>query len=168
MRILSWRCLYRWGLLGWYIAFMEDKFKFCSARNDCWRCAYKEYRDRFDRVFGGWPFCFDPRWRWHCQAYVDPLHYLLMLISLNLLVWDIRSFRKPVATRSGITTLYPGTNAIFSPDEKFVVTGAGATTKGGKGKLLFLKRDTLETVKELEMDSTPVKVLWHPRINQVN
>ena len=99
---------------------------------------------------------------------MDPLHYLLMLISLNLLVWDIRSFRKPVATRSGITTLYPGTNAIFSPDEKFVVTGAGATTKGGKGKLLFLKRDTLETGKELEMDSTPVKVLWHPRINQVN
>lgn len=82
-------------------------------------------------------------------------------------VWDLRSFRKPLATRINIATLYPTTNAVFSPDEKYVVTGLGASSKGGKGKLLFLRKDDLEVVRELEMDSTPVKVVWHPKINQV-
>lgn len=82
-------------------------------------------------------------------------------------VWDIRSFRKPLVVRSDVRTLYPTTNAVFSPDEKYVVAGAGATVKGGKGRLLFLRRGDLEVVKEVETDSTPVKVLWHPKINQV-
>ncbi|GLB36380.1 putative WD domain, G-beta repeat [Lyophyllum shimeji] len=82
-------------------------------------------------------------------------------------LWDLRAFKKPLATRSGLTTLYPNTNAMFSPDEKYIITGCGATSKGGKGKLTFLERNSLETVKELEMDSTPVKVLWHSKINQI-
>ena len=82
-------------------------------------------------------------------------------------VWDLRSFKKPLVVRSGLTTLYPNTNAIFSPDHRYVVTGAGATTKGGKGHLLFMQKDTLETVKDLEVDTTPVRVFWHSKINQV-
>ncbi|KAI0361849.1 transcription factor [Trametes cingulata] len=82
-------------------------------------------------------------------------------------LWDLRSFKKPLVTRSGLATLYPHTNAIFSPDNRYVVTGAGATVKGGRGHLLFMKKDTLETVKDLEVDSTPVKVFWHSKINQI-
>lgn len=82
-------------------------------------------------------------------------------------MWDLRSFKKPISTRTGITTLYPTTNAVFSPNEKFIVTGAGSTERGGKGKLLFLRRDDLEIEKEVEVESTPVKVVWHPKINQV-
>ncbi|KAH9853194.1 transcription factor [Lenzites betulinus] len=82
-------------------------------------------------------------------------------------LWDLRSFKKPLVTRTGLATLYPQTNAIFSPDNKYVVTGAGASAKGGRGHLLFMHRDTLETVKDLEVDSTPVKVYWHSKINQV-
>ena len=82
-------------------------------------------------------------------------------------VWDLRAFKKPLATRSNLTTLYPTTNAIFSPDDRYILTGVGATAKGGKGRLLFLEKDGLETVKELEVDTTPVKVLWHSKINQV-
>ena len=82
-------------------------------------------------------------------------------------MWDIRSFKKPLVTRSEVGTLYPHTNAVFSPDDKFVVTGAAATSKGGKGKLLFLEKNGLEVAKQLEVDSTPVKVVWHSKINQV-
>lgn len=84
-----------------------------------------------------------------------------------LVVWDLRAFKKPLAAHTGLTTLYPTTNAIFSPDDKYVVTGAGATTKGDKGRLIFLKKDGLEAVKELVVDTTPVKVIWHSKINQV-
>ena len=82
-------------------------------------------------------------------------------------MWDLRAFKKPLATHSNLATLYPTTNAIFSPDDKYVLTGAGATSKGGKGRLMFLEKDTLEPVKELVVDTTPVKVLWHSKINQV-
>lgn len=64
-------------------------------------------------------------------------------------------------------TLYPGTNAVFSPDEKYVLTGVGATSKAGQGRLLFLSRTDLSVVKALEMESTPVKVVWHSKINQI-
>ncbi|KAH7921257.1 hypothetical protein BV22DRAFT_1114517 [Leucogyrophana mollusca] len=82
-------------------------------------------------------------------------------------LWDLRAFKKPLATRSGLTTLYPATNAVFSPDEKYILTGAGASAKGGRGKLTFLTRDGLEAAKEVEMETTPVKVLWHSKINQI-
>jgi len=82
-------------------------------------------------------------------------------------VWDLRAFKKPLAVHSELTTLYPNTNAIFSPDDKYVVTGAGATSKGGPGRLMFLRKDTLEMVKTLEVGATPVRVAWHSKINQV-
>ncbi|KAI0034903.1 transcription factor [Vararia minispora EC-137] len=81
-------------------------------------------------------------------------------------LWDVRKFKKPIATREGVVTLYPKTNAIFSPDNKFIITGSGATVKGGTGKLLLLNKDDLSAVKELELDATPVVVQWHPKINQ--
>ena len=70
--------------------------------------------------------------------------------------------------KSEMTTLYPQTNAIFSPDDKYVVTGVGASSKGGHGKLLFMSKDSLEIVKELVVGSSPVKVVWHSKINQVS
>ncbi|KAI0343895.1 WD40 repeat-like protein [Trametopsis cervina] len=82
-------------------------------------------------------------------------------------LWDLRAFKKPLATRSDLTTLYPTTNAIFSPNDRYILTGAGATAKGAKGRLMFLEKNTLESVKELEVDTTPVKVLWHSKINQI-
>ncbi|TCD70036.1 hypothetical protein EIP91_005017, partial [Steccherinum ochraceum] len=82
-------------------------------------------------------------------------------------LWDLRAFKKPLATRSDLATLYPTTNAIFSPDDKYIVTGAGAENKGGKGRLLFMRKDNLEIAKELLVESTPVKVLWHSKINQI-
>jgi WD repeat-containing protein 70 len=57
---------------------------------------------------------------------------------------------------------------MFSPDDKYILTGAGASTKGGKGKLVFLAKEGLEVVKQLDVDSTPVKVFWHPKINQAS
>jgi hypothetical protein len=82
-------------------------------------------------------------------------------------VWDVRAFKKPLLERDELTTLYPQTNAIFSPDEKYVLTGTAASVRGQRGRLVFLKRDTLEVVRELGMESSVVKVAWHSKINQV-
>ncbi|KAJ7462614.1 transcription factor [Mycena galericulata] len=82
-------------------------------------------------------------------------------------LWDLRAFKKPLATRSDLATLYPNTNAMFSPDDKYIITGAGATAKGGKGKLMFLDKNGLDVIQTLEVDATPVKVYWHSKINQI-
>jgi len=82
-------------------------------------------------------------------------------------LWDLRAFKKPLSTRADLPTLYPKTNAIFSPDDKYVVTGAGATVKGGTGQLVFMRKDNLEIEKTLEVGATPVKVFWHSKINQI-
>ncbi|KAF8624880.1 hypothetical protein AX15_005749 [Amanita polypyramis BW_CC] len=83
-------------------------------------------------------------------------------------LWDIRAFKKPLAARADLTTLYPNTNAVFSPDDKYIITGAGSSSKGRNGRLLFLRKDNLDIEKELVVDATPVKVVWHPKINQVS
>ena len=97
----------------------------------------------------------------------DPAFQLRLFRFLFFKVWDLRAFKKPLATQSELATLYPHTNAVFSPDDRYVMTGAGATIKGGKGRLVFLEKHTLDVVKALEVDSTPVKVAWHSKINQV-
>jgi WD40 repeat protein len=83
-------------------------------------------------------------------------------------VWDIRAFKKPLAVREDLPALYTNTNAIFSPDDKHVLTGASSTTKGGQGRLVFMKKEGLEIVQELPVKSTPIRVLWHSKINQVH
>jgi WD repeat-containing protein 70 len=93
------------------------------------------------------------------------------LLTIDVVAWDIRAFKKPLYTASGLTNLYPGMNAIWSPDEKYVVVGSGTPPKNGKsagGKLCFLKREGLTVADEVEMTSCIVKVLWHTKINQVN
>ncbi|KAF8640936.1 hypothetical protein AX17_000583 [Amanita inopinata Kibby_2008] len=82
-------------------------------------------------------------------------------------LWDIRAFKKPLTTRTGLLTLYPNTNAVFSPDDKYIITGAGMSARDRVGRLVFLKKDGLDVVKELEVDATPVRVFWHPKINQI-
>lgn len=56
---------------------------------------------------------------------------------------------------------------MFSPDEGYVLTSQGASQKGGHGNLVFLRRLDLSAVKEAEMETTPVKVVWHSKINQI-
>lgn len=40
---------------------------------------------------------------------------------------------------------------MFSPDDKLVVTGVSVKKNEGKGKLLFLDRESLETLTQLEV-----------------
>ncbi|KAF8735753.1 hypothetical protein AX14_001540 [Amanita brunnescens Koide BX004] len=82
-------------------------------------------------------------------------------------LWDVRAFKKPLASKADLATLYPNTNAVFSPDDKCIITGAGSASQGRAGRLLFLGKTNLDVVKELEVDATPVRVAWHPKINQI-
>lgn len=84
--------------------------------------------------------------------------------------WDIRAFKKPLYTVGGLTNLYPGMNAIWSPDEKHVVVGSGTPPVNGRaagGRLLFLKREGLTVAEQIDMSSCVVRIVWHSKINQI-
>ncbi|KAF8761823.1 Transcription factor [Rhizoctonia solani] len=93
----------------------------------------------------------------------------------NGVVWDTRSFKKPVTTATDVPTLYPGTSAIFSPDEKYIVTGAAAIPGRQPGRLLFMPRhgasgeNGLKPARSVILGEkvSAVKVVWHSKINQV-
>lgn len=85
-------------------------------------------------------------------------------------VWDSRNLRKALhVSPTPLKVLYPETNAIFSPDEKYIVTGCAASSKSTRGKLSFLKREGLEEFKSIDCaeGESVVKVVWHSKINQV-
>lgn len=78
-----------------------------------------------------------------------------------LSVWDTRSFKRPVSVQENLTSLNPETNIIFSPDERFILTGTAGPKAGivpgkevdvrGKpgGRIVVMKKDNLEIVREL-------------------
>jgi hypothetical protein len=92
------------------------------------------------------------------------------LISLPPGVWDSRAFKKPVYQRDDLPSLYPETNAAFSPDEKYVIAGRSAPSRDERGGLVILNREGLdiEQTVSCEPGVGVVRVLWHPKINQVH
>lgn len=58
---------------------------------------------------------------------------------------------------------------IFSPDERFIVTGTSAPErpKEGGGSLVFIDRQSLAIVKRIGNPTSVVTVAWHPQLNQI-
>ncbi|KAK3591263.1 hypothetical protein CHS0354_010628 [Potamilus streckersoni] len=83
-------------------------------------------------------------------------------------LWDIRNFKSPVVSRGELTNFFPMTDLLFSPDDKMVVTGLSVKKSEGQGKLLFMDRQNLSVLTEMVVsDTSVVRCLWHPRLNQI-
>ncbi|KAG1218885.1 hypothetical protein G6F35_007955 [Rhizopus arrhizus] len=83
-------------------------------------------------------------------------------------LWDIRNAKKPVKVAYNLDIVNPEVNVIFSPDERLILTGTACPKGKGFGKLVMLDRDTLEVNQSIDVtQSSVIKVLWHPRINQI-
>ncbi|KAJ3217710.1 hypothetical protein HDU67_007406 [Dinochytrium kinnereticum] len=85
----------------------------------------------------------------------------------TLKLWDIRHFSEPVAVVQDLPNLFEETNAIFSPNDKLVVTGV-SNRKGEKtAKLKFFQKSDLSLVHEAPFGDSIVRTMWHGRINQI-
>lgn len=108
-------------------------------------------------------------------------------------LWDIRNFKGPVATKTGVTSFYEESNAIYSPYERFVVCGISGrkdsqpqqgkrdtlktapqmnpadSNPGDNGGLLFLDAKTLELHERREMNGgvSAVTLMWSDPISQL-
>lgn len=82
-------------------------------------------------------------------------------------LWDIRNFKEPLKVKTDLPNFFPVTDCLFSPDDQLIVTGVSVKKNEGKGKLLFLDRESLDIMTQLEVsDTSVVRCIWHPRLNQ--
>ncbi|KAJ3195248.1 hypothetical protein HK101_000710 [Irineochytrium annulatum] len=87
----------------------------------------------------------------------------------TLKLWDLRKLKSPVASVSDLPNMFEETNAIFSPNNRQILTGVsinkGETTIG---RIKVFDKTTLEFVRDVEVGpGSIVRVLWHGRINQI-
>jgi hypothetical protein len=79
-----------------------------------------------------------------------------------------------------LSSLNPETNVIFSPDERYILTGTAGPQAGmvpgkqvetrGKpgGRIVVMERDTLNIVKEYKVSTgSVIRLAWPSRINQI-
>lgn len=96
--------------------------------------------------------------------------YLLASRSCDdtLKLWDTRNLKQNVHAVSDLYSRYDTTDAIFSPNDRLVVTGTSVKKDKSFGHLLFYDTTTLELKRSLEVtNSHVIKVLWHPKLNQI-
>lgn len=95
--------------------------------------------------------------------------FFLSNVTDPVIVWDMRSLRKPLFTADLLPNAYPQTNIIFSPDEKTILTGLSVDKKGDqKGEIVVLEREGLAVKRRIAIsEGSVIKVGWHTRINQV-
>jgi WD40 repeat protein len=99
-------------------------------------------------------------------------------------LWDVRSFKKPLAVRDDLPNSYAQTSVIFSLDESTVLTGTSVVRANSgleddfsghgpvtrSGGIEVLSRSNLSTVKRIEIEndsSSVIKLHWQPKINQL-
>jgi WD40 repeat protein len=86
-------------------------------------------------------------------------------------LFDIRSFKKPLATVTNVFNMYESTNILLSPDEKYILTGSSLKKSQDSAESGYIKIFDSSTLKQVrEVDMGPVSVVhlhWHTRINQV-
>uniref|UniRef100_A0A915JPV3 WD repeat-containing protein 70 n=1 Tax=Romanomermis culicivorax TaxID=13658 RepID=A0A915JPV3_ROMCU len=104
-----------------------------------------------------------------CLCFSYDSNYLLSRSTDDTMkLWDMRKFKEPVHTKTGLDTYFAMTECIFSPRDEFCVTGTSVVKNRGNGRLVFLDKNTFETVKEVEYpNKSVIRLLWHPRINQL-
>ncbi|KAI8374471.1 WD40-repeat-containing domain protein [Radiomyces spectabilis] len=83
-------------------------------------------------------------------------------------VWDLRKPKTPLRVAYNLDIVNPEANVIFSPDERLILTGTSVPKGQGYGQLVMMDRETLEIRRTMNIgQASVVKVLWHPRINQI-
>ncbi|BFZ59375.1 hypothetical protein YB2330_000383 [Saitoella coloradoensis] len=84
-------------------------------------------------------------------------------------VWDTRNLKTPLATRSNVFANNAETNIIFSPDNRYLLTGTSVPYNSTTpGTLEILHAGDLKSAASIPIsNSSVIRVLWHSKINQI-
>jgi peptidoglycan hydrolase-like protein with peptidoglycan-binding domain len=95
-------------------------------------------------------------------------NYNLMSRSFDstLKHWDLRFFSKPIGVASDLPCFHEEQNCIYSPNEKYCLTGY-AERKTGASFVHVYDKQSFELVQKLAVPAPAVKLLWPTQINQL-
>jgi WD40 repeat protein len=96
---------------------------------------------------------------------MDGNQLLTRCMDQTIKLWDMRKFKAPVNSVTDIPTFYEESNAIFSPNERYIVAGTSSNSKGGS--IRVFDRKTLEPVTSIATEAGVLKVNWTPKLNQI-
>lgn len=102
-----------------------------------------------------------------CYSHVGE-HLVTRSMDDTMKLWDLRYFKKSINEVKDLFSRYDMTDAIFSPDDRMVVT-CTSLKKGEKtGYLLLYDSGTFQLRRKLEVgNSHVIKTIWHPKLNQI-
>eukprot|EP00743_Colponemidia_sp_Colp-15_P009177 GILK01010013.1.p1 GENE.GILK01010013.1~~GILK01010013.1.p1 ORF type:complete len:569 (+),score=120.33 GILK01010013.1:113-1708(+) len=86
----------------------------------------------------------------------------------TLKIWDIRNASRPIKVWEDLPNHILQTEVTLSPDEQLILTGTSVKKNEGNGVLVMIDAESLEKVSQIGVsDSSVVRILWHPKINQI-
>lgn len=86
----------------------------------------------------------------------------------TLKTWDLRNLKQCLASFGELYNRFPMTNCQFSPSDKLIITGTSTRPGVQNGKLIVFEREGLKKIDELIIsESSVIRTLWHPKINQI-
>lgn len=89
-------------------------------------------------------------------------------IDETVKLWDMRNTQTPLFSHGSLPNSYNQTDVIFSPDDRYLVTGTSIERREDKtSRLLFFDTSTHEIARETQVPGSTIRVAWHAAINQV-
>jgi len=80
----------------------------------------------------------------------------------------LRNLKQPVNVKDDLPNFFAQTDCLFSPDERFIVTGTSIKKDTGSGLLVFYDKTTFAKVKQLGISKgSVIRILWHRELNQL-
>ncbi|KAJ3359305.1 hypothetical protein HDU91_004969 [Kappamyces sp. JEL0680] len=85
----------------------------------------------------------------------------------TLKLWDSRNPKKPVGVQSNLNTLHEEANCIYSPNERYVLTGTATRKDEGNGYICVFDSKTLDEVGRVQLSNSAVRLLWPSKMEQL-
>ncbi|EFA12723.1 gastrulation defective protein 1 homolog [Tribolium castaneum] len=83
-------------------------------------------------------------------------------------LWDVRNLKKSLFEIGDLFTRYDTTDAIFSPNDAILATGVSLRKGESSGHIFFYDATDFSLIhKILITNSHTIKLLWHPKLNQI-
>jgi hypothetical protein len=81
--------------------------------------------------------------------------------------WDLRNFTNPVGDIKDLSCFHEESNAIYSPNERYILTGTSSPRNIGTASIKIYDMKTMELVDDIQTPTSCVRLAWHPQLNQL-
>ncbi|KAH6590513.1 hypothetical protein BASA50_006757 [Batrachochytrium salamandrivorans] len=98
---------------------------------------------------------------------VNGHHMVTRAMDDTLKLWDIRSFKAPVAVAADLDCYFEETNAIFSPNDRYILTGTSSPKGSQNGSIAIFDRQTLDRVQDISLPGSIVRLHWSAKLRQI-